>query len=1188
MQSQRLDDSNEGGGMMTGNEVVDGEMNNLFPDISRLDRTYGRVQLRKAFPAVMTDNKNPYYGAHIIFTKPAQDENVKCCMFTTKSSFDMRKDAVDRVEEYVVKSYRLFSYMLLGKHVEGAQALLVQQKLEDDLPATNSVLYIQEADGDGGEYIKIQKVEVKNEDKKANKRELVLSLWSPIQYEHKGFHYDERDRLVIDTYFFGTMVADAVHYFGIKKLKEPASQGDNNIKIEGIFHNLVPCAQSSSALSAQKAGENFGKFWATNKDEQTYTLVDADISSVDGVVTIHCPRPLFPGSVVVKDTTYGWNFTDDGNGNLQGQRSGTIDYDTGKIVLNSEFSHHYQVVATPAIKPQARRHTLSKKITLETQTATFAITLLPYPVAGSVKIQYRAQGNWYTLTDQGDGTIAGSSPSYGSGTIDYQTGALTVSLGALPDVNTEVLFSWGSNIHYLTKSEFTTQKPYIEITLQYPIKPGSLTITYLANGGTKTVTDNANGLLQGEGSGEINYPDKKIKLIPKYLPDIGTSINIEYTETQQTKSKELTITELTDNGDGTLTANLGGGFIEGTLMLSFLSGVPNFDYSGYQGEGTAYSKVYEYHESYDPLVYKIVLQDDGNGKFYGDPNSSIDYINGVVTFSKTFSRKTYKLTQDAGIKTGWVQAKKWTTKKKEQVEVEFSADVFSGDTNKFQFTYADASTTTTHAEEITTYQLKVEIKEIATETIIPGSLLFNFNGQMVVDVSGKLYARNNPATGEWGYEVGQFDYTGAVVVFSDWQSGDANTELVVEGGLFIPTDISTFDISFTTNASPIQVGSFQLLFQRIDTGEQVSVLADNSGEINGNGAYGHIDYQTGIVSVQFGEWVPDDANAQSQDWYDESRVLGGNVLKPIPVFAESIKYNAVAIEYVPLDPSILGLNPLRLPTDGRVPIFRKGDVIVIHNTQEYTLPDNLSAGQSISLPRGDLSYVDIFDQDGKYVDKRWYSVDLINGIITMSDPLDLSEYTQPLIAYHRREDMRLATDVQIDGTIKLIQPIEHDYDTDFTYVSSALLMGDLYASVYNVFDQKNWTGQWSDSLIGDPCTANYDLVHYPIETTNKGAIAERWAIIFTSSTEFKVVGGKVGEIATGSTSEDCAPINPATGAPYFTIRATGWGSGWATNNVLRFNTTAAHFPMWFVRTILIGDSTAEDDNFRIQIRGDAD
>ena len=45
LKSQVLLDTTDGGGAMTGSEVIDGQSNNLFPDISELDRTYGRIAL---------------------------------------------------------------------------------------------------------------------------------------------------------------------------------------------------------------------------------------------------------------------------------------------------------------------------------------------------------------------------------------------------------------------------------------------------------------------------------------------------------------------------------------------------------------------------------------------------------------------------------------------------------------------------------------------------------------------------------------------------------------------------------------------------------------------------------------------------------------------------------------------------------------------------------------------------------------------------------------------------------------------------------------------------------------------------------------------------------------------------------------------------------------------------------------
>ena len=79
-----------------------------------------------------------------------------------------------------------------------------------------------------------------------------------------------------------------------------------------------------------------------------------------------------------------------------------------------------------------------------------------------------------------------------------------------------------------------------------------------------------------------------------------------------------------------------------------------------------------------------------------------------------------------------------------------------------------------------------------------------------------------------------------------------------------------------------------------------------------------------------------------------------------------------------------------------------------------------------------------------------------------------------------------------------------------------------------------------------------------------------------------------GVIATGNTSADCAPNNPATGVPYFRLPALGWGNGWATGNVLRFNTIGSQFPVWVVRTVQQGPESVPDDHFTLLVRGDVD
>jgi hypothetical protein len=189
----------------------------------------------------------------------------------------------------------------------------------------------------------------------------------------------------------------------------------------------------------------------------------------------------------------------------------------------------------------------------------------------------------------------------------------------------------------------------------------------------------------------------------------------------------------------------------------------------------------------------------------------------------------------------------------------------------------------------------------------------------------------------------------------------------------------------------------------------------------------------------------------------------------------------------------------------------------------------------------------------------------------------------------RIEDMAVLTDVQITGQLALSQPLSHNFPLENTLVANAIIWGTLYARTSIPFDQQTWTNVWSDTLIGSSVAAQYNNTQYPIAVDNRSAIQEKWAIIFTSSTAFNVVGQNVGQILTGgNTSTNTAPINPNTGLPYFTIPYQGWGSGWASGNVLRFNTYAANAPAWVIQAIGQGNETSDDYTFCLEIRGDID
>ncbi len=176
----------------------------------------------------------------------------------------------------------------------------------------------------------------------------------------------------------------------------------------------------------------------------------------------------------------------------------------------------------------------------------------------------------------------------------------------------------------------------------------------------------------------------------------------------------------------------------------------------------------------------------------------------------------------------------------------------------------------------------------------------------------------------------------------------------------------------------------------------------------------------------------------------------------------------------------------------------------------------------------------------------------------------------------------------IGGQIKLFTKLTANFPADETYVSTLVRFGDLQARVEYLFTQKTWGNAWANERVGDDSLASYNDVIYPVEVLNRNAITERWAVIFTSASDFYVLGEYSGVLALGSTAADCAPINPYTGEAYFRIRHEGWGAGWVSNNVLRFNTVGAIGHVWVIRTVQAGEAVVATDQGRVELRGDAD
>ncbi len=1138
MASERLTDYDDGGGEMTGSEIVDGELNNLFPDISRLDRVNGRVSLRKGFPAVMTDNTDMYYGCHIIVTNPPADNNVHVVVFTTGDNYDERADAQDHIESYVTIANQL-ALRPMNDQLKGQRSVTCFAGTGVDLPDVGETLvFVNTVTGDL-QYVRISSLAQETQtfyDVSNNSYEMniiTLGLSAALQYDFPGIEVTRQNGQP-DTSIHATVVADASKYYGVSRLADAAGAGERYLQVDSIYAQLVPTSDIETALVDQLMGADNvtivakgpvdGLSWSGSRDQ--------------GANVIHLSSGVVPGSMTLN--VDGYDFTDrlgllipvSGAGGY----SCTVDYASGQIVINgpSGWSANISLTATPGMAISEQFSSMEIPITLENRSYNYTPNLTdPLPAPGNISASYMAQGRWYRLYDDGAGILVPEKDNTGTGTIDYASGSMILTTGALPDVDSSIIFSWGHGTEVHDNSgEIDGLEATIVAPLDHgPVSPGTVSVDWTINGISYALTDDGNGALAGNGSGRIYYAQSggeqpQVFFTPEPFADSDAEYRITYdryvpddTYRKENLSHSIAGTTLAI-ADTVAAAPIVPGAVQIAVDLKKLL----FKYldSGFSKDTSQ----------------KQRFADNGAGGL-------IEVGGTLVVGSVDYSTGSISLEMDVGYN--------YQTYKPLGTE-HAAADVISV---TIDYEHEDGPTWTTATDTVSAPAMVIDLAPAAVGQTIGGSVSFNIDGhQFYDDGSGNIYRDKDDVSGV-GVLSGVINYANATVMLTNWPA--LSDKVMTVDSLYTRDGGFTIsDIVFRTPGIPLRAGSLSVRAKNQD-GATYSAIAETSGDINAEGIEGGVDAVNGVVRLTFSS----------------------------PVLPETALYNCVIYTRLPLDADIVGIEPIRLPSDGRVPIFKSGDVAVIHHTTDELLPDNLTAGQVVTLARGDLALVMVTDQGGTAVPETLYTVDLSAGTITMADPLDLSAYTQPLVAAHRIEDMVLISEAQINGYISTVGPLTHNFPAGETQVSSALIIGDMAGRIIRSFTQKAWTGVWDDSRIGDDTTAKYDDKNYPFTLTNKGCIAQRWCIKFTGTTEFDVIGEQLGVIASGAITSNCAPLNPATGVPYFSIDYRGWGSGWAISNCLRFYTSAANAPLWIARTTMQGAVEEPTDEFVLQIRGDA-
>lgn len=1181
LKSEIMADTPDGGGLPTGIAVIDGVSNNLFPDVSDIDRLIGRVRLRKVSLAVKTANADLLQAARLLFTELPDNPNISVFAFKASSFADRRVDAQNKIESYLAFGSKWAGH-LLETQLAGQRVIQVSLDKNDPIPAVGQPLVIVQNEGQSDEYyqyIRPLKVDTVERRFQRTVSETVTRTVATIEFGdtlNKTFN-----GLTVPEFYQNAntgrrailreaRVADAAKYYSASRLAEPVvAMQSRQVRLNSIYTQVVPSTQVETPILQRDPANQV----ATQARGDGVININQSVNVATNTA-FSLPSGIAVGTLSL--TVGGQNLTDrDGElVNSNGLAYASIKYGIGQITWYNLLNLG-QTTITGSYKPASEFVRVAQtdyQVVGDNAGYNYVRELGAEPVPNSLKITYTVGGNNYLVHDDGRGNLIDDDGN-GRGTVQGKTVLLTTA--AIPDAASYIIYSFGVDLDTVKYGEQVLAPAYHAAIIEDEVV-GDIAITW---GENKTATM-SNGVITGDATG--TYDGREIHIAPNQTVAKDTVFTVSYDKVLDSMTSPINAFYNPNSTDGTFTATIDmGGAIDGdiNLRVELYDGnaqvAINLSTVGTAGaslklDGVAYptyatTAMYRSGNTVTPQTgLSWYAADNGAGGHWKVflVSSSVDKAAGTATFTIKVSRR--KTVTDVVMVGGLNKKPLFTTANQDEnlyistVQIYGSAEV--------------GSTTEAATFDMTADKLLIAPPMESKTPVVSGSVFVDAIGYNLRDDNGRI--KNSDDV------VGDINLDSGVIELTTWQAGQVNT-VNLKSMLRENDPVPLANLIFRTPVAPLKKASLQISAELAD-GTAISLSTDEQGAITGHTfAHGEVDFKAGVVALYFYEKlkVSDNPDVVNEPWYSAGYVYsedGANYInRPQYVKPDSIRYNAIAYSYLPLDKELIGLDPVRLPTDGRVPFVRKGDSIAITELKTMELLTN-APNDSFDLGFERLSDVSVVDSSGAKVDTDYLDIDLDAGTLTLNSIFDMSFYTAPLTAKYRIMDIALVIETDISGRVTLSTPITHDYSTAAVF-SSMLLAGDMQARAYNVFGQKSWSSVFSDSLIGDATTSQLQVTNNPIVVTNRDAIEERWALVFTSATAFNIIGQTVGQIGTGSTTTLTAPINPMTGYPYFSIPSAAWGTGWSANNVVRINTAAAKYPVWIGNAIQQHQGSSTDN-----------
>ena len=1164
--SERLTDNDDGGGMPLGTPIS-GEANELFNPISSIARVNGAFHLRLVYAGVQRADDEPLIGSFAAITKPPSDPTVSYLLSRATKFGELRHESLDRIEAYNVADIES-RMLLLSTQSKNSRLVQAYQRVGEPLPVVGDVYCLrQEKAGypKVEQYVQVTRITSEdrtftvrgNSQRDFTRTVIKMEISSKLEADFVGSDYPDESYIDNPTKIREVSVADAAQYYGIKPLAAPITKDEITLQIPDLMEKIVPTNQVEVRLSDLTAAG------------QRQTLLDGSKAGTDGIIklqiakshsagsttSLYTGNAITPGSLVI-DTAAG-QIKDKGAALMLGELVvGVVNQSAGEVTINGASFSGY--ITSLSFRPAGRElqvgDTASTPVTINNRSYIWSRNINPPPAPGSLLVSYRAQGRWYDLRDGGDGVLRGASAAHGSGSVNFVTGSVEISTGELPDVGSSVLFTWGGRARYFNRADGVPTAKML-LTLSQGAVPASLSLTW--NDGTaKTAVSDARGNITGNWTGKYNPKTREIRI------DTGANFN------HPAGALDITVqysTGAVQTSSATLSKRDSAGKVSFTLA-DFLPGTVQIGYNLKTPLG------YHVTEPGDDVnTLPTTVTDDGQGNLInvdGIIVGTIDYVTGAGLFDPSLTRKLGKpvyiySTESAlvfnGINAVTVQSKPMafiSHYEYESVVMTLPDNI----TTPASVVCFDSDSESAVTDTLASGPIEIDLLPTYAEVITPSSVNFNWAGKNYFDREGRLYTNLNPSTGA-ATTVGDVDYQSGRATLNSWIWVNASPT-VLKSLLTSLTGNPVDQVTFRTPSAPLRPDSLNVWATAVD-GTRISAIANVQGNLKAANIEGVVDVEYGVASVQFGAYVTA-AGKESEPWYSAEAVTSdGKIWQPKQVFAETITYNATSYSYLPIDSNVVKIDTVRLPQDGRIPIFRRGDTIIIGNRVTTDIGSAHTGGQTVTLPRTDVTRIAVVDADDKNVDATLWDYDLAAGAITWKTPLDLSMYKMPLKVMHAQEERNRIIQADIDGTLTLLFAMRRSYPIVDTYVSSVLIGGDLQVRVSIPFTQRSWNNVWRDEPVGDQLLNKLNLKDYPMILTDDGAIKERWMFKMRGTNQFELYGETLGFVMRGDTLTDIKPINPATGKPYFTLPKEAFGNQapWADQDIIRLNTWGTLLPI---------------------------